>query len=585
MQQFASYIDQVLIFTIFGVATNLALGYAGILQASIAAFGAFGGYAVIYLTTVHHWVWLAAVVLGVVAAMVVGLVVGLPALKLEGLWVLLLTLSVGLVITATLSGLTVFGGDNGLQSGQPFTLFGLSIDEPSQVLPLLVVLAVLVWLGAHRVGESAYGRVLRGIRSDDSAVASLGKNVFAYKLTIFTITAGLAGLAGAMLSTFTQVANPSQFSFNASVQCIAIVLIGGIGNLFGTVLGAVVVVLLVPVFEYVFQLSPEVASNVQLIAYGLALTLVVLLRPTGVIPEKASLVNGLRRLTELSRGGRAEAKAAVTDHAAPPMRTGELSQHVPRRGGDVVLDVQHVSKAFGGVKAVDGLSMQLEAGTITALVGPNGAGKTTVFNLLTGALPLDGGRVYLRGQDITGMRPDQVAHLGMVRSFQDVRVFPDLSVLDNVQLGVPGQPGEQLGPLFLRPLVTRRRERAARETARRWLGFVGMADLASARVDSLGFGQQKLVALARILATDARILLLDEPASGIDYQWLDEMLWLISQLREQGRTVCIVEHNLDVVGRLADHVYFMEVGAVTAEGSFTELTGDPRLGEVYFGAA
>jgi branched-chain amino acid transport system permease protein len=154
-----------------------------------------------------------------------------------------------------------------------------------------------------------------------------------------------------------------------------------------------------------------------------------------------------------------------------------------------------------------------------------------------------------------------------------------------VQLGVPGQAGEQLGPLFLRPLATRRQERAAREVALRWLGFVGLADLASARVESLGFGQQKLVALARILATDAQILLLDEPASGIDYQWLDELLGLVSQLRDQGRTVCIVEHNLDVVGRLADHVYFMEVGAVTAEGSFTELTGDPRLAEAYFGAA
>jgi branched-chain amino acid transport system permease protein len=581
MQQLASYIDQILIFTIFGVATNLALGYAGILQASIAAFGAFGGYAVIYLTTVHQWAWLVAVVVGVVAATVAGLIVGLPSLKLEGLWVLLLTLSVGLVITATLSGLTIFGGDNGLQSGEQFSLFGLGLDEPSEVLPLLVVLALVVWLGGHRIGESAYGRVLRGIRSDDSAVASLGKNVFAYKLTVFTLTAGLAGLAGAMLSTLTQVANPSQFSFNASVQCIAIVMIGGIGNLFGTVLGSVIVVLLVPFFEYVIQLTPEVASNIQLIAYGLALTLVVVLRPTGVIPEKASLAHGIKRL---AGRGRREA-VDDTERSAPAERAREVTPHVPRRSGDVVLDVRGVSKAFGGVKAVNGLSMQLEAGTITALVGPNGAGKTTVFNLLTGALPLDGGRVFLRGQDITGLRPDQIAHLGMVRSFQDVRVFPDLSVLDNVQLGVPGQAGEQLGPLFLRPLATRRQERAAREIALRWLGFVGLADLASARVESLGFGQQKLVALARILATDAQILLLDEPASGIDYQWLDELLGLVSQLRDQGRTVCIVEHNLDVVGRLADHVYFMEVGAVTAEGSFTELTGDPRLAEAYFGAA
>jgi branched-chain amino acid transport system permease protein len=140
-------------------------------------------------------------------------------------------------------------------------------------------------------------------------------------------------------------------------------------------------------------------------------------------------------------------------------------------------------------------------------------------------------------------------------------------------------------PLYLRPAMTRAREREARAIADRWLEFVDMQDLAHANVDSLGFGQQKLVALARILATDAQILLLDEPASGIDYQWLDEMLGVVSQLRDEGRTVCIVEHNLDVVGRLADHVYFMELGAVTAQGSFADLTSDPRLAEAYFGAA
>jgi branched-chain amino acid transport system permease protein len=154
-----------------------------------------------------------------------------------------------------------------------------------------------------------------------------------------------------------------------------------------------------------------------------------------------------------------------------------------------------------------------------------------------------------------------------------------------VLMGVPGQPGEHLLPLFGRVGLTRAKEREARVIADHWLEFVDMQDMARARVDSLGYGQQKLVALARILATDARVLLLDEPASGIDYQFLDEMLEVVSQLRDEGRTVCIVEHNLDVVGRLADHVYFMEVGAVTAEGNFADLTGDARLAEVYFGSS
>ena len=253
--------------------------------------------------------------------------------------------------------------------------------------------------------------------------------------------------------------------------------------------------------------------------------------------------------------------------------------------GEVVVDVRGLSKSFGGIRAVDGLNMQLPRGAITALVGPNGAGKTTVFNLITGALPLDAGRVTLNGSDITGMRPDQVTKLGMVRSFQDVRVFPKLSVLENVLLAVPGQSGERLKDLFLAPRRVRDDERAAQRRALEWLSFIEMVELAELPAGALGFGQQKLLALARLLATEAEVLLLDEPASGVDYQWLDKLLGVALRLRDEGRTICIVEHNLEVVGRLADHVYFMELGRVTAEGSFTEMTEDPRLAEVYFGFA
>ncbi|MBO0728923.1 MAG: ABC transporter ATP-binding protein, partial [Acidimicrobiaceae bacterium] len=249
------------------------------------------------------------------------------------------------------------------------------------------------------------------------------------------------------------------------------------------------------------------------------------------------------------------------------------------------LSVSGLSKSFGGIVAASDLSMELHRGTITALVGPNGAGKTTVFNLLTGAIRPDRGRVVLNGRDVTRLTPNQVARLGMVRSFQDVRIFARLSCLANVMLAVQGQPGERVGPLFGRPLQVQRSERSAREAAMRWLEFVGLADMANVPAGGLGFGQQKLVALARVLATEAEVLLLDEPASGIDHQWVEVMLNLIESLRPQGRTVCIVEHNLNVVGRLADHIYFMELGRITAEGSLDELTGDERLAEAYFGTA
>jgi branched-chain amino acid transport system permease protein len=595
MQQFVSYVDLILIYIIFGVSINLALGYAGILQASPAAFGAFGGYAVVYLTSNDHMSFPLALLIGVAAACLVGFVVGLPVLRLDGFWVLLLTLSVGLVIGELLEGLNAFGGDNGVISSVNLYFFGEGLNEPTEALPFIAVITVVVFAIGWRLGESPYGRVLRGLRADQLAVYSLGKNVVSYKIAIFTITCALAGLAGGLLSMLTQVANPGQFNLDASVEVIAVIIIGGVGNLVGTVVGATIVVLLTPFFQEVIHFSPEVSANVQLIAYGLVLTLVVLFRPKGAIPEGVSLLPGLRRLAGWpARMRSGQIQPAAAGAVAAPERAVRRRLEVAtigdpvRRAADpasMILDVRDVSKAFGGVRAVNGLSMQLQRSGITALVGPNGAGKTTVFNLLTGALPLDAGQVFLKGNDITGLRPDQVAHLGMVRSFQDVRVFAGMTVLDNVLLGIPSQAGEHLVPLFFRPRQTSAGEKAARAQALHWLDFVGLADVAGVRVDTIGFGQQKLVTLARVLATNAEILLLDEPASGIDYQRLDDMLELISEVRDEGRTVCIVEHNLDVVSRLADHVYFMELGAVTAEGSFTELTSNPRLAEAYFGAA
>lgn len=590
MQEAVSYIDQILIFMIFGLATNLILGYTGVLQAAPAAFGAFGGYSVIYLTSKHHLPWLAAVLIGIGLALVAGFLIGVTALYLDGLWVLLLTLAVGLVIGSILSGVGTFGGDNGLQSTTSLSLFGYQLDEPSQVLPLAIVVAVVIFAICWRIGESPYGRVLRGIRADQSAIYALGKNVYSYKLVIFTLTAALAGLGGAMLATLTDVASPTQFSFSASIEIIAIVIIGGVGNPFGTVVGSAIVVLLVPFFQYVIHLSPQTSANVQLVGYGLVLTLVVLFRPAGALPEGFSVSAAYRWLRrKLSGSGGDEVPESIAVNASERRRARQVVRAADGMNGsapaeqDAILVVRNVSKSFGGIKAVNGLSMELQTGKITALIGANGAGKTTVFNLLTGALSLDSGEVFLGGANITGLRPDQIAQLGMVRSFQDVRLFSGMTVLDNVLLGVPGQAGEHLGPLFGRVGLTRATEREARTIACRWLEFVGMEDFAGVRVDALGYGQQKLVSLARILATDAQVLLLDEPASGIDYQFLDEMLDVISHLRDEGRTVCIVEHNLDVVGRLADHVYFMEVGAVTAEGNIADLTGDPRLAEVYFG--
>jgi branched-chain amino acid transport system permease protein len=248
-----------------------------------------------------------------------------------------------------------------------------------------------------------------------------------------------------------------------------------------------------------------------------------------------------------------------------------------------VVAVKGVSKSFGGIRAVNDLSFELLEGRITGLIGPNGAGKTTVFNLLTGTLKPDSGRVELYGLDITGWSIDRVARSGMVRSFQDTRIFPALSVLDNVRMAVPGQRGEKVAELLFTPWRVVGDAGRSVQAALRQLDFVGLAGKADEIAGSLPFGEQKLVALARILAAEARVLLLDEPASGIDAEWVDRVIELIVRLRDRGLTVCIVEHNLHVVERMADRVYFMEQGAISAQGTMADLVEDRRLVEVYFG--
>jgi len=590
-----SYVNQILVLLVFASALNLVQGYGGVFNAASAAFGAIGGYSLIWLTTTHGLSYVPAMLIGVVVAGGFGLAVGYAALRLQMLWLLLLTLAVQLVLVGVLTGLQTFGGTAGLQA-EGLNLFGHHLVQPTQVFPLVVIGAVVVWGLCYRLGESPYGRVLRGIREDEVATRSLGKNTFFFKLSVFTITATMAGFGGVLMSTHTSLASPQLFGFNVSIQVIAMVLIGGMGNMYGTVVGVTLVVLSTPFFENVIHLSTTVTSLSQQLAYGLALVVTIFFRPQGIIPEGASPRTAIRRLWRAPRataepllvssgstdvdGRRSEGSGH--DRVAVRVLGGATQDEVAARG-EVVVQVRDISKTFGGIRAVSDLSIDLRRGMITALVGPNGAGKTTVFNLLTGALPIDAGRVYLNGEDITGFRPDAVARLGMARSFQDVRVFPALTVIDNVMLGVKEQPGESIRNLFARPRLAASAERAAKERAYDWLRFIEMDYLAGARAGALGFGQQKLVALARILATEADVLLLDEPGSGIDHRWIDEMISVVKEVRDAGRTVCIVEHNLQVVGQLADHVYFMELGRVTAEGSFADLTSERRLTEAYFG--
>jgi branched-chain amino acid transport system permease protein len=604
------YFAEILIFAIFALSLNLLLGYAGQVSVASAAFGAIGGYAVGYLVLSQGWNFLPALLVGMVIAFVAGLAVALPAMKLSVEYLILLTLGVSSVILGVFTTFKQLGGTYGLINLPTADLLGWHLRNPRDWLIPLLVLTAIVYLVCWRIGESPYGRVLKGIREDGQVTQAMGKSVFTFKLMVFGVTSAMAGLAGGLYASLLRLATPGTFGFAISLTIFAMVIFGGMANLTGSVLGAAVVTISEPVLERWIKLSPDKASIVRLIIYGLLLVVLMMVRPQGVLPEGVTLRTVFRRRTPEERAEMVAAEGWVpqigpviaASDSKPPEAPAALAHQDDAHVGfsdardeivrerewekaPVVVEVGSLTKRFGGIVAADDLNMTLRKGTITALVGPNGAGKTTVFNLLTGYIRPDRGSVKLNGEELVGLQPNVVARKGMARSFQDVRLFARLSCLDNVAMGVQHQPGETLHGLFLTPARTNKATQAARDKAMELLEFVGMQRFAGTPAGTLSYGQTKLVSLARLLATEAAVLLLDEPASGIDTQWVDTLLAMVETVRDQGHTICIVEHNLAVVGRLANHTYFMDLGRITAEGTMHELTGSARLAEAYFGTA
>jgi branched-chain amino acid transport system permease protein len=566
-----TYLTEILIYGSLAVTVNLLVGYAGQVSVAHAAFAGIGGYSVGYLVTAQHWPFAAAILAGTLAAGIVGVLLGLVALGLSEEYLILMTLVFSLGLIGIIAGIDVLGSTIGITNITNLDLFGWKLDHSADWLLLAALLLVAVFAVCWRLGQSPFGRVLKGIREDSVATQSLGKNVFRFKVVVFAITSALAGLIGTVFSGWLGLATPGAFGFPFALTIFAIVIFGGKGNLVGSLIAAAVLTLVEPVLRYVVALDSSKASLVQLAIYGALLIVLMIVRPQGLIRERRRKV------------------PVPTDAAASPATTAPRAAFLPAgqrvwSDHDITLEATGISKSYGGIHAVKDLNLQLRRGTVTALVGPNGAGKTTTFNALAGFVRPDSGSVLLNGVELVGKSADFAARQGLVRTFQDVRLFPAVSCLENVMLGVQNQHGERLVDLFTPGRRVSRGDRQAADAAMEWLSFVGLADQAGAAAASLSYGQSKLVSLARALATEADVLLLDEPASGVDGAWVDVMLGIIDAVRAQGRTVCLVEHNLEVVRQLADHAYFMELGVITAEGTVEELTSSARLTEAYFGA-
>jgi branched-chain amino acid transport system permease protein len=315
------------------------------------------------------------------------------------------------------------------------------------------------------------------------------------------------------------------------------------------------------------------------IAYGVVLIAFMCFRPQGFLGEFAARPKREeRKPSPLRENG---------DKSLPQGASGKLAgllqQEDRPESSKVLLQLDGVSKNFGGLKAVNHCTLGLKDGEIVGLIGPNGAGKTTLFNVITGFYPTETGAIHFSGQDISRLSPHRITHLGIARSFQDVRLFHNMTVLDNVLVARPKQTGENLLWIFLRFGQVSREEKENREKAMAYLEFVGLAGQAGELARNLSFAEQKLLSLARLLATEARLILLDEPASGLDSKVMENLFPLVKDLVKFGKTICIVEHNMEVIRAMVDEIIFLNEGKVLARGTPEQIMKAPELAEIYFG--
>ncbi|NUB05269.1 branched-chain amino acid ABC transporter ATP-binding protein/permease [Azospirillum sp. Vi22] len=526
---------------------NVLAGYAG--QKSLGQAGLFaaGAYTVALLTTRLELPPALALAAAPLVAAAVGVLIALPSLRVKGPSLALVTLAFGLVVEKLVTEWTdLFGGAQGIYGIAPLTMG----DEPFALkhwVVLVIVLGVAVHLALSHLLNGRFGRALLALQSDEIAAECAGISVYRYKTLAFVLAAALCGLGGALVAQQNQYFNSDFVTFHLSVFILLLVLLGGAGNIYGPIAGAAILTMT----EVFLAQWP----SVQHFIYGAMLLFALYLMPTGVAGAIARVLP--RRM------------AVLDGVETPPLTAMERGRAAPSAGP--LLEVTDVSKAFGGVVTADKVGLRLHAHRIHALIGPNGAGKSTLINILTGVISADSGTIRLAGQDITRGTAHARAARGIARTFQNLRLFGSMTVLDNVLIGAHARIG-----------VTGREEDAVAK-AKAVLDFVGLGEHAGALAGSLPYGLQRRVELARALAGDPVLLLLDEPAAGLNPRETAELGQLIKRIGQLGVAVLMVEHDMGLVMRISDEIVVLDRGVVIAEGGPRDIQTNARVIEAYLG--
>ena len=546
----------------------LLTGVGGLTSFGQAAFVGVGAYSTAWLTTQMGWSPWLALPAGLAATAAISCALGAITLRLSGHYLPLGTIAWGLSLFYLFGNMDWLGKHDGIAGIAPLNLLGVSLASGRHMYYLIWALVLpAMWL-SHNLLDSRPGRAIRALKSGSGMAESFGVNTAAYKVVVFVYAALLACVSGWLYAHMQRAVSPSPFGLNYGIEYLFMAVVGGASHVWGALLGSTLILVLKDQIQDIMPRLLDTSANFEMIVFGVLLVVVLQYARDGLWPIVAG---GWNRL-----GGGGPRRAAAPPPEAPP-----LPQRPRPAAGQVVLQVEALRKQFGGLVAVNDIGFAVRAGEIVGLIGPNGAGKSTTFNLITGVLPASGGSVTFLGERIDTLPARRIAMRGVGRTFQHVQLLPGMSVLENVALGahLRSDVGVLAGALH----AERAREARLLHEAARQLQRVGLGDYLYEQAGNLALGQQRILEIARALAADPVLLLLDEPAAGLRYKEKQALARVLEQLRGEGMSILLVEHDMDFVMRLTDHLVVMDFGTKLAEGKPEQVRNDPAVLEAYLG--
>ena len=570
------------------VAAGLVMltGVGGMTSFGQAAFVGMGAYATAWVCTSplaaqylpaalggSAWLPWVGLALGLATTFALAWMLGAITLRLSGHYLPLGTLAWGLSLYYLFGNIPGLGGFTGLSGLPPLALAGFSLSTPMRLGPVIWGVLLLALWALHNLLDSREGRAIRALKGGRVMAESMGIDTAHYRIKLFVLAALLAAISGWLYAHLQRFVNPTPFNINIGIEYLFMAVVGGAGHLWGAVLGAALITLLKEQLQDILPRLLGTSGNFEIVVFGLLMLLVLQRFADGLWPRLAGWTQRWVRPAHAANAGARSGRSP-----AVPLATRALPP-----AGQVVLQASHVSKRFGGLVANNDIHMNVKAGEVHALIGPNGAGKSTFFNMISGVDDPTSGEVLLAGQPMQGQPSRNFAALGMGRTFQHVRLLGQRSVLENVAMGAHRRGRSGWLACMLR--LDRAEEAALMLEARRQLERCGLAALADQPAASLALGQQRIIEIARALAGQPSVLLLDEPAAGLRHLEKQALATLLGQLRAEGLGILVVEHDMEFVMKLADRITVLEFGAVIAEGTPAQVQANPRVLEAYLGGA